>query len=88
MGTSDDPLKARWDAILLRPNKAETVVFGCQYPGHEIVWSDYVMQNVSISFPHRRGITVSSETNLSFEREKHVFHECFMTESKGVWVDS
>ena len=85
MGTSDDPLKARWDAILLRPNKAETIVFGCQ--GHEIVWSDYVMQNVNVSFPHRRSITVSLENNLSLGKEKRVFHECFMPESKGAGVD-
>ena len=79
---------ARCDAMLLRPNKAETVVFNCHPLGHKIVWSDYVMQNVGVSFSHRCGITVSLENNLSFEREKRVFHECFITESKGAWVDS
>ena len=81
-------MKARCDAMVLRPNKAETVVFGCQRSGHKIVWSDYVMQNVGVSFSYRCGITVSLENNLSFEREKRVFHECFITESKGAWVDS
>ena len=81
-------MKARCDAIVVRPNKAETVVFGYQRLGHKIVWSDYVMQNVSVSFSLRRDITVSLENKLSFEREKRVFHGCFVTESKGAWADS
>ena len=80
------PLKARRYAVLLRLDKAETVVFGCQCPGHKIMRSDHSMQNFSVSFSHQRGTTVSLETNLSFERKKHLFHECFMVESKGEWV--
>ena len=56
--------------MLLRPNKAQIVVFGCQCPVHKIVRSDYLMQNFSGSLPHERGITFFSETNLLFEREK------------------
>ena len=33
-------LKVLWYAVLIRPYKAETVIFGCQCPGHEIVQED------------------------------------------------
>ena len=53
------PFNVRRYAMLLRPNKAETVVFGCQSPGYKIVRSDDSKQNFSVWLPHRRGITVS-----------------------------
>ena len=85
----DDLLKgARCDAMLLRPNKAETVVFGCHRPGHKIVWSDYVMQNVGVSFSTDAASQFLWKITFQFEMEKRVFYECFITESKGAWVDS
>ena len=38
--------------MLLRPNKVETVVFGCQYTGHEIMQGgDLILKNCSVSLP-------------------------------------
>lgn len=70
-----NPLKAWQYTVVLRLDKVETIVFGCQCPGHKIVRSDYLMQNFSVSSSLQRSFTVSLETNFSFEREKHVFHD-------------
>ena len=53
------PFVVRRDATLLRPNKAETVCFGCQCPGYKIVRSDDLKQNFIVWLPHQRGIKVS-----------------------------
>ena len=58
--------------MLLRPNKVETVVFGCQCTGHEIMQGDdLILKNCSVSLP----IDAASQflykpAILSFEREK------------------
>ena len=44
------PLKARRHAMLLRLDKVETVVFGCQSPGYKIIRSEYLMQNFDAEF--------------------------------------
>ena len=54
----------------MRPYKAQTVVFGCQCTVHEIVQEDDLMSNFRVSLSQCRRIPVSSQTNLSFEREK------------------
>ena len=46
------PLNVRRYDLLLKPNKAETLVFGCQCSDHKIERSDEVMKKISVSLTH------------------------------------